>query len=119
MPDLLVNGDIISDTKQKADSLNEYFKAQTQIPNETNSPIPLVSLSTHSLSVVETNELEVLNLLSNVDVSKACGLDNDQQSNYQTLRYWYSQTFYSLIKYLVSPWRISKRLEIGQCDSTI
>ena len=76
MPDLLVNGDIISDTKQKADSLNEYFTAQTQIPNDTNSPIPLVSLSTHSLSVVETDELEVLNLLSNVDISKACGLDN-------------------------------------------
>ena len=78
MPDLLVNGDILSDTKQKADSLNEYFTAQTQIPNDTNSPIPLVSLSTYSpLSVVETDELEVLNLLvSNVDISKACGLDN-------------------------------------------
>ena len=65
MPDLLVNGDILSDTKQKADSLNEYFTAQTQIPNDTNSPIPLVSLSTYSpLSVAETDELEVLNLLS-------------------------------------------------------
>ena len=77
IPTIVENDVLITDSKEKACIFNDYFVAQSQLP-ESNSIIPPdLSLYQNAvfLSNVQVTELEVFTLLQNVDISKACGCD--------------------------------------------
>jgi hypothetical protein len=73
LPDLIDNNIVISDSQHKAKVFNDYFVGQTIMPNADTADIPS---SPHNLSIIVVNEYQVLNILYNLDISKACGFDN-------------------------------------------
>lgn len=73
----LLEGDrVITDAKEKATLFNEFFSTQCGVDN-SDAPIPnLIDFQNSKiLSDIFTTEIEVKDLLSSVDVSKACGVD--------------------------------------------
>ena len=76
VPALLENNCIITDAKEKATLLNEYFSSQCKIP-DLDAPIPntRVFQSSKSLGKITTCETEVINLLKNLNIAKASGVD--------------------------------------------
>ena len=76
VPDLIVNGNTISEPKDKAEAFNQFFVSQSCLINDEHAVVPLLSLSMDTLSTIVIDELEVFNILNNLDVSKACGFDN-------------------------------------------
>jgi hypothetical protein len=76
LPDLIDNNIVISDSQHKAQVFNDYFVRQTIMPNADTADIPSLPSSPHNLSIIVVNEYQVLNILYNLDISKACGFDN-------------------------------------------
>ncbi len=76
VPDLIVNGNTISEPKDKAEAFNQFFVGQSCLINDDHAVVPLLSVSMDTLSTIVIDELEVFNILNNLDVSKACGFDN-------------------------------------------
>ena len=76
VPDLIVNGNTISEPKDKAEAFNQFFVSQSCLINDDHAVVPLLSVSMDTLSTIVIDELEVFNILNNLDVSKACGFDN-------------------------------------------
>jgi hypothetical protein len=76
VPDLIVNGNIISGPKDKAEAFNHFFVSQSCPINDDHDVMPLLSVSMDTLSTIVIEELEVFNILNNLDVYKACGFDN-------------------------------------------
>ena len=76
MPDLIVNGNTISEPKDKAEAFNQFFVSQSCLINDDHAVVPLLSVSMDTLSTIVIDELEVFDILNNLDVSKACGFDN-------------------------------------------
>jgi hypothetical protein len=76
VPDLIVNGNTISEPKDKAEAFNQFFVSQSCLINDDHAVVPLLSVSMDTLSTIVFDELEVFNILNNLDVSKACGFDN-------------------------------------------
>ena len=76
IPAIIENNVPIVDRKDKATLYNEFFVAQTVLPDSNNAPpsLPLHSAGTSISSVLATRD-EILNLMRKVDVSKACGHD--------------------------------------------
>lgn len=76
VPTLLEGDSLVSDAKDKATLLNDYFCSQSKLSNE-DAPLPTLRdfQNSKTLSVVSTSEQEVGVLLKNVDTSKACGVD--------------------------------------------
>lgn len=73
----LSDGDrIITDAKEKATIFNQYFITQCKVDNN-DAPIPNIIDFQNSrfISHLSTTGFEVRNLLSIIDVSKACGVD--------------------------------------------
>ena len=73
----LCDGDrLITDAKEKAQLLNEYFCSQCSLENEESAQLPeLVDYQTSKVLSHISCEKEVNNLLNCVDTSKACGVD--------------------------------------------
>jgi hypothetical protein len=76
VPDLIVNGNTISEPKDKAEAFNQFFVSQSCLINDDHAVVPLLGVSMDTLSTIVIDELEVFNILNNLDVSKACGFDN-------------------------------------------
>ena len=76
VPSLLEGDCLVTDSKDKATLLNDYFSSQSILPN-SDAPLPnLIEFqNAKTLSVVSTTENEVFDLLKSVDISKACGVD--------------------------------------------
>jgi hypothetical protein len=77
IPSILENNISINNPREKACIFNSYFVTQTQIPgaNSVASPdIPLFQTVTF-LARVYANEDNILALMRNVDIRKACGFD--------------------------------------------
>ena len=76
---------MITDAKEKATPFNDYFSTQCKVKS-VDTPLPnLIDFqNSQILSDISTSEREV-NVLLNVDVSKACGIDdvrkNSNESN--------------------------------------
>ena len=75
-PDLIDNGNIISDSIHKAQIFSDYFVSQTILVNANTSDVPVLSTSPFTLSFIVANEYAVLNIIFNLDITKACGFDN-------------------------------------------
>jgi hypothetical protein len=75
IPVIINNGEFISDSKQKAEVLNNYFVSQTQLATSVSSVVPTLLNPTCLLSSITASELTVYNLLCNLVISKACGED--------------------------------------------
>ena len=75
IPVIINNGEFISDSKQKAKVLNNYFVSQTQLATSVSSVVPTLPNPTCLLSSITASELTIYNLLCNLDISKACGED--------------------------------------------
>jgi hypothetical protein len=77
VPTLMEGPNIISDAKEKAEVLNDYFCSQSTIDDGAvtipNDIIPFQS--SVILSNVIATEYEINSLLRGVDISKACGPD--------------------------------------------
>ena len=73
VPSLLEGDCLVTDSKDKATLLNDYFSSQSILPN-SDAPLPnLIEFqNAKTLSVVSTTENEVFDLLKSVDISKAC-----------------------------------------------
>lgn len=76
IPVILEGTELVSDPKTKAEIFNEYFASQAMV-DDTNVSLPEVvdSRERDQFSMVETTKQEVLYLMKNVDISKACGHD--------------------------------------------
>ena len=81
VPSLLEGDCPVTDSKDKATLLNDYFSSQSILPN-SDAPLPnLIEFQNgKTLSVVSTTENEVFGLLKSVDISKACGVDGTGNS---------------------------------------
>jgi hypothetical protein len=67
---------IISDAKEKAEVLNDYFCSQSTIDGAATIPNDIISFqSSVILSNVIATEYEINSLLRGVDIRKACGPD--------------------------------------------
>ena len=78
IPTIVENDVLITDPKEKACIFNDYFVEQSQLPGTSDSSIPPdlpLYQNAVFLSNVQVTEVEVLTLLQNVDISKACGYD--------------------------------------------
>lgn len=75
IPAIINNGELISDSKQKAEVLNNFFVSQTQLLNSVSRVVPSLSNPTCLLSSITASELTVYNLLRHLDISKASGED--------------------------------------------
>ena len=77
IPTLVDGVKFISDAKEKAELFNEYFCIQCNVDDSCASlPINNIQATVRvTLSLIQTSEEEVNNLLKNVDVGKACGFD--------------------------------------------
>jgi hypothetical protein len=78
LPDLIDNNIVISDSQHtyKAQVFNDHFVGQTAMANSDTANIPSLPSSPHNFSIIVVNEYQVLNILYNLDISKACGFDN-------------------------------------------
>lgn len=76
IPDLLENDNVISDSRLKAQVFNDYFVSQSVLLSAATAAIPSLPSWHYSLSFIAVNESQVLNILYNLDISKACGFDN-------------------------------------------
>ena len=76
VPTLREGCNMITDAKEKAQLLNEYFGTQCTLDNADTDPQELSNnLNLRSISHIFTTNKEVNYLLKNVDISKACGVD--------------------------------------------
>ncbi len=77
VPTLMEGPNIISDAKEKAEVLNDYFCSQSNIEDGAATiPNDIISFqSSVTLSNVIASEYEINSLLRGVDISKACGPD--------------------------------------------
>ena len=76
IPTISYGGNLISDPKDKADVFNRYFTGQASIPGSDSAIVPsLVRCSRPTLSSIIADEVLVYNLLSSVNIAKACGCD--------------------------------------------
>ena len=77
VPTLMEGPNIISDAKEKAEVLNDYFCSQSTIDDGAATiPNDIISFqSSVILSNVIATEYEINSLLRGVDISKACGPD--------------------------------------------
>ena len=79
IPSLLENGNVITNDRDKANLLNDYFVSQTILPPST-IPIPEFEYLTDSrLGQININPTKIKNILLNLDITKASG--SDQISN--------------------------------------
>ena len=70
------NKNVISDPKEKATILNDFFIEQTNLDISSAALPPMNFIQTRKfLSTVITSKEEVFNLLNSVNVAKACGYD--------------------------------------------
>ena len=76
VPDLIVNGNTISEPRDKAEAFNQFFISQSCLVNADHAVVPLLNVSIDTLTTLVIEEFEVFNILNNLDVSKACGFDN-------------------------------------------
>ena len=63
-------------TKRKHQLFNNYFYSVFSTDSDTPVSEPPISTSTGTLYDIETNESEVLTILSSLDGNKACGIDD-------------------------------------------
>ena len=77
IPSLKENNDLITDSKKKAEVFNEYFVAQTFLPGSNSKDIPNhpCPFPKHTLGSIRSSHNEVLNILNNLNIAKACGHD--------------------------------------------
>lgn len=78
IPPLFNVGNYICDSQEKAEIFNEFFISQSRLALDSQQLFPQPhdeGLVEPRLSYLETSEQEVLDLLSRVDVTKACGPD--------------------------------------------
>ena len=70
------NKNVISDPKEKATILNDFFTEQSNLDISSAALPPMNFIQTRKfLSTVITSKEEVFNLLNSVNVAKACGYD--------------------------------------------
>ena len=70
-----MNLQYVFDSKDKADLFSYFFVSQTYLPTE-NAVVPELSPGLYStLSSTVVTEIEVAHLISQLDTSKACGMD--------------------------------------------
>ena len=74
IPPLLLNGQPISDSNDKANAFNHYFHSQTQL-DDSNVPVPELSQPDSILSSIELTIDEVESTLKSLAIGKACGPD--------------------------------------------
>ena len=74
IPTLLTNNDYVDTDVQKANMLNEYFLSQTTL-DDINKQLPYLPSSQHDLESIVITEQDVNDILSNREVTKACGTD--------------------------------------------
>jgi hypothetical protein len=77
IPTIVENGLSINNPKEKACIFNSYFVAQTQllvVNVDASFELPVFQ-SAEFLANIYVDENEVLTLMRNVDISKACGFD--------------------------------------------
>ena len=76
VPTLMEGPNIISDAKEKAEVLNDYFCSQSTIDSDATIPNDIISFqSSVILSNVIATEYEINSVLRGVDIRKACGPD--------------------------------------------
>ena len=69
-----VNNDVISDSKDKAEALNDFFLSHANI-DTSSAELPGNSNFKIKLHSIEASEQEVLNLIRSLDTTKATGPD--------------------------------------------
>ena len=75
IPSLVENGELITDDSIKAGLSNNYFVSQT-VPPTSNTPLPPFTFKTDKrLNTVDITPTKVQDILTDLNISKACGLD--------------------------------------------
>ena len=70
------DGTIVGDDRDKANILNDYFAAQTQLNVQNNIPTPSpIVQQIPDLHLIQVTESEVLRTLNTIDVNKSSGSD--------------------------------------------
>lgn len=70
------NGDLVIDDKAKAELLNQYFAAQTQLPNSNNHDLPNINReNVPPLNMTRITEMEVLKTINGLNQNKSTGPD--------------------------------------------
>lgn len=78
-PLICCDGSLASSDFDKANTLNQFFVKQSDLPGRNDAPTEACSYSSpcsSALSTVSVSTMEVFNCLSGLNVSKAPGLDN-------------------------------------------
>ena len=75
IPPLVEDGELITDDSTKATLLNNYFVSQT-IPPTSNTPLPPFTYRTDKrISTIDITPSNVQDILTDLNISKACGPD--------------------------------------------
>ena len=74
IPILTMNHEVAETDLQKAEMLNSYFSSQTKV-NDSNKPLPYIEHAQHRLHSIIISTQDVLDVLRDLDVKKACGPD--------------------------------------------
>ena len=75
IPTLIFNDEISEDDYQKSNMLNNYFASQSHI-NDDNKTLPAqIQIQHEELAHIDITQQDVIDVLSDVNVTKACGPD--------------------------------------------
>ena len=75
IPTLILNDETAEDDYQKSNMLNNYFASQSHI-NDDNKTLPAPTQIQHEeLAHIDITQQDVIDVLSNLNVTKACGPD--------------------------------------------
>ena len=75
IPQLIVNDDVIVNDVEKAEAFNDYFCSISKV-EETDANIPEAVVPTdYELSNIIISDQDVIDVLQNLKVNKACGFD--------------------------------------------
>lgn len=96
IPSLIEGRDVISDAKEKANLLNEYFASQSTV-DDSSAALPDDSdfyQTAEILSHIATSEREIRDLFLTLDVGKACGPDGIGNRIIKNEHGWFCSRFF-------------------------
>lgn len=124
IPAIVENDVTVIDPVKKAEIFNEYFVGQSKLPSHVHTPPLLQPYQTVcSLSNILTTNEEVLELMKNVDTSKACGHDGIGNKIIQFCSYGFSPGLTSFINLSLrlgqypSQWKLANVIPIYKKDN--
>ena len=116
VPALMENKNVISDPKEKATILNDFFTEQTNLDISSAALPPMNFIQTRKfLSTVITSKEEVFNLLNSVNIAKTYGYDGIGNRILKRHLIFFLYSY----QHIPGTWRFPGFMEVRQCCSFV